>query len=602
VVSNPILIFLAVDAVALLLLGACAMLLPLRAAILLATGLSGFGTLLSLLPLLGRLGAAALTIPVGPPSLSLHLALDPLSACFLLLIFSSSTAVVVYHARCVTLVQAPLLRQTALCLGGATLAMLAADGVSLTIGLAVIGGAVSVPDRLGRAPLLIPLLLLAAICLLTPADFVPRFDTIRAAPIGSGRAAVAAALAVAAATALAWATQRWPTSVAVTAGLFVPTTVYLMVRILADLAASAAQGWWGVGLMFVGGSIAVIQSWQSAAHPDIDGSIMCLMRRQTGLAMIGIGLAIICRVEDLPAAASFAFGATFLLTISGSTAGTAAAIAASAIRSSAGTGKLSGLGGLVHSMPWVSGGLAAALFALSALPAGVGFACLWLLLEAILSAPRTGGVLSQIPLALAAAAIALSAALATTAAARIIGIALLGRPRSPSGAGARESNLPIRAALWMPAGIALFTGIFPGPTLWLLADPPLGALAGIPPGTMTSLSVMPTGSFGYMPLPVLALVALAAGAVVMAQRWTHREAKVAGPWTGGMAPPAALPFGEPAAQSTGEGFLPPHPDKPLAYGLRLPARPKLRSLSPIGLIWIVLCGFGILLLILGVNE
>jgi hydrogenase-4 component B len=601
-VVDAILMFLAVDIVALLVLGMGAM--PSRATGFLTTGLCGLGIVLCLPPLLVRMPATMLNIPVGPPSLSLHLALDPLAAFFLLLVFLSGTAVAAFQANTVPVTAAASVRLTALCVAGTTLSLLAFDGVTLTIGMAAACGAIWFPDRREWAPLAIPLLLLAAVCLLTPPGFTPRFDTIRAAPINAGRAAAAVALTIAAATGLAWRrpAERCWTRAALTAGTGMPAATYLLIRIIADLSASAAQSGWGIVLLFAGGSISVVQSWRSAAHPDVDGSVTCLVRCQFGLAMIGVGLALICRIEDLPAAASFAWAATFLLAIGASVAGTLLSIAANAIGASAGTYRLSRLGGLVHSMPAMSAALAAGLLALSALLPGLGFDCLWLLLQSILSAPRTGGLLSQLPLALAAGAIALSAALATAASVRLAGIALLGRPRTPRGAGARESNSPARTILLVLAGVSVLAGTLPWLGLWLLADPSIRALAGIPPGPPGDFSAMSSGGPGYLPLPVLALAAMATGAVTLAQRSMRKEVKVIGLWAGGMVPPVGLPFGEPAAQSTGEGFLPALPDNPLPRAWRMPAPPRLHPLSPNGIIWFVLGAFGALLLILGVTE
>ena len=69
----------------------------------------------------------------------------------------------------------------------------------------------------------------------------------------------------------------WPRT-ALTAGAGIPAATYLLVRIIADLSASAAQSWWGIVLLLTGGSIAVVASWRSAAHPDLDGSVACLVR------------------------------------------------------------------------------------------------------------------------------------------------------------------------------------------------------------------------------------------------------------------------------------------------------------------------------------
>ena len=207
-------------------------------------------------------------------------------------------------------------------------------------------------------------------------------------------------------------------------------------------------------------------------------------------------------------------------------------------------------------MPATSAGLSAALLTTIGAAASLGFAALWLSFQSILSAPRTGGLPAQLPLALVAAAIALSAALAIAASVRIVGIAILGRPRTPQGAGAAEGQSPIRAILLTLAGMSLAAGILPGPLLWLLADPAIHALTGLPSSRGLGLLSVSGSSPRYLALPVLALFGLAAAIPVRILRQARARGKPAGPWMQGMQPPVSLPFGDPAAQSAGEGFLP----------------------------------------------
>jgi hydrogenase-4 component B len=321
------------------------------------------------------------------------------------------------------------------------------------------------------------------------------------------------------------------------------------------------------------------------------------MQRQAGLATTTIGLALIARTADLPGAATFALEATCLAAIAAATAGTLGTLVAHTVGTSAGTYRLSALGGLVHPMPGTSAALAASLLSLSALPPTLGFAALWLSFQSILSAPRTGGLVAQLPLALSAAAIALSAALAIAASVRIVGIAILGRPRTPRGACAAESPSPIRTILLTLAALSLLAGIVPGPALWLLADPAIHAVTGIAADRGLGVLSMPGSSPAYLALPVLALVGLAAVIPIWFLRRPPGPAKLIGPWTEGMEPPIGLPFGDPAAQPTGVGFLPP---LPAIRWPRLPSVPKRPALPATTGPWLLVIGFALLLLVLTV--
>jgi len=58
------------------------------------------------------------------------------------------------------------------------------------------------------------------------------------------------------------------------------------------------------------------------------------------------------------------------------------------------------------------------------------------------------------------------------------------------------------------------------------------------------------------------------------RRADKSTAKAVGPWTDGMEPPIGLPFGDPAAQTTGAGFLPTLPAIPWP---RLPSLPNVHA-------------------------
>ncbi|PPQ32484.1 proton-conducting transporter transmembrane domain-containing protein [Rhodopila globiformis] len=602
--SDLILLLLTADMAALLLLGALAAVVPPAAGPVLTAGLGGLGALLCVPLVLPGAAGATLDVSAGPPGLHLHLALGPLPAFFLLLALFSGTAIALFQKAAAP--RRDLVRATSLCLAGAILSLLAADGVTLLLGATLVC-AMLVRDRQSaraRATLLVPLLLLAAVCLLTPTGFPPRFDAIRAAPVGDVPAGAAAALTVAGVSLMLcprvpgrdWVRQ------ALVAGAVLPVGLYLLIRLVADLSAPAVQTGWGVVLLAAGGWITLRGAWRAASEADITAAVAALVRRQAGLMVIGVGLALTARATDLPQAQSLALEATMLLALGTSLAGTAAVLAVEAMASSTGTVHPARLGGLAQTMPRTAAVLAACLLGVAALPPGVGFAALWLLFQALLAGPRTGGLIDQVPPALAATVIALSAAIATAAAVRLVGVAVLGRPRTPQGAGAREILGIGQIILATMAALSLVAGIIPAVTLRYLADAAVREVSGSTQGVRSDMMMLAASpaSPGYAALPVLALLVLATGCAILVVRWLRREAKPAGLWFDGMTPPAGFPFGEPMAQSAGTGFLPSLPALPALPRLRLPPRPRLAAVTPVAALWLLLAAFGALLLILAI--
>ncbi len=578
------LLFLVLASVAMLTLGVLAGRLPRTSPGVLAA-VCGLGTLLCLPPLLMGPDATGLNLPLGPPGLSLHFALDSLSLAFVVMIFLAGTAIAALLATAPGVPQTDTIRTTPLCIGGTTLALLAADGIVLTLGLVTV--CVSIRPRAVAAPIMI----LVAVCLLTPPGYAPRFDAIRTAPADLVHAGAALALAVASVATMLWRRpdKSGPVTDMLTAGLLLPLGSYLLLRLTADLSATSIQPWYGFIPLLGGAAAAVAQGWTAAASPRIDNAANALVLRQAGLATASIGLLLIARADDLSAAASFALNATILTVIAGAIGGMLAVLAAHSIGANAGTFRLSRLGGLIQLMPGASVALSAALLTLSALPPGMGFVSLWLSFQSILSAPRTGGMLSQLPLALAAASLALTAALATAAAVRIAGIAVLGRPRSPRGAGAHETASRFRTVMVTLAAVSLLAGILPNPILWLLADPAAHALFG---------ATSRPASAGYSVLAVVILVAVASAGAKLLPWQSRREAKRAGPWLDGFPPQRGLPFGEPSAQSAGLGFLPDlaRPARPAL--IRIPAIPALPKISGL---WLLLAAFVTFLLAVGIS-
>ncbi|HKM63383.1 MAG TPA: proton-conducting transporter membrane subunit [Acidisphaera sp.] len=578
--SAVLLLILACVVAALAALGLCAAVLPRRIALLhaVAAGLCGAGAAITLAGTPG----ASVALPVGLPGMAIHLALDPLSRPFLVLVFGASAAALtaatdVHGPEDVR--AAPFLPVFVACMA---FALLAADAFGLLLGfeaMSVASWALVLARHadaeardaaalyLGMAAFSAACLVIAVAMLAMPSPDLT-FASMRQHPPDGAWAAGVLGLATLGAGAKAglfplhvWLPRAHPVAPApasaLMSGAMTKVALYVLARILFDLCGDATPVWWGVPLVVLGAASATIGVLRAVLEDDLKAALACSTVENVGLIAIGFGLALAARGADLAPLAALALGAALLHVLAHGTFKTLLFLGAGAADHAAGTRLLSRLGGLVHHMPVTTGCMIAGCAALAALPPSSGFASEWMLLQSALAAPRIGGLALQTLFACAAALIALAAALAATACVRIIGVGFLGRPRVPRTAGAQEPALPVRAALIALSVLTAFIGLFPGLVLRLI-DPALRHLVG---GGIAATSLFIATSHdspGYAPLAIGVLLAAGAALPLLVLRRRRMQERDAPAWACGFAAsPPWLPFGDPATQYGAASFAQP---------------------------------------------
>jgi hydrogenase-4 component B len=535
-----------------------------------AAGLAGLAALLALVSLLLDNQPTKLALPLGLPGAAFGLGLDPLAAFFAFLVFGAGAVTGAFAAASDD--PAGGVTRVPVCLAGLGLTVLAADGLARGTGLAIAGTAIWAMDPTHRSnAVLLGVSLLAAAAVIVGAAAPPPVPLL-AALLGPGALAGFFPLH-------AWFPQAHRSTTpaaALLSGAVVPVALYAMLRLLFGSAAAPAT-WWGLPLLLLGAATAVAGGLDATRQPEIDTAFAAGTVRQTGLAAIGLGIALTARAADLPAVTAMALGAVLVLAALQAICGTLLPLIAGAIHLGAGTRRLDRLGGLVHRMPVTSVCLLAGLFGVAALPPGAGFAAIWLLFESLLALPRAGGLALKLLLCLLAVVLGLAAALASACLLRVAGVVCLGRPRTPRAAAADERPRPAQRPLLSLAVPAALLGIFIGPMLHVLADPPIQVLTGTGLGSRATMLGLAPGaeSPGYDTLPLACLLLLAIGLVLWLRRLRGVPSGVAGgpAWDDGFAaPPAWLPFGNPATQSAGTSFapvvFPPVPAKEGTYAAR----------------------------------
>lgn len=552
-----------------------------------ATGtlpLCAVAALLDLIFLASGATPATIAVPVGLPGTDMLLALDGLSGFFLLLLFLAGTA-----AAAAALDDHGEYASTAsffpAFIGGMALTLLAGDAFALLLGFELMSLAsfalvlTRQEDETARqaALLYFGMAALGAACLIPAFGLLAHVDAgrtdfafaaIRAHPPEGWRAFVVFALILVGAGSKAgfaplhvWlppAHAAAPGHVsALMSGAMTKVALYVLIRALFDLCGPATPLWWSMPLLLLGAGGAVLGGLRANIEGDLKAVLACSTIENIGLIAVGLGLALAARAADLPVLAALALGGALLHALAHGMFKSLLFIAAGAVQHGAGTRMLARLGGLIHQMPLTTAAAVLGGACLAALPPTSGFAGEWTLFQAVLAAPRIGGVGLQTVVCVVALLMAMAAALAAAAAVRLIGVGFVGRPRTPRAAAAEEAGPPARAAMIGLGAITVMIGLFPGLVLRLL-EPASHLLVGV--GMSDRADALLVSPQADAPGYAAPLVAVLFGLAIAFAAWVLRSCAVRGhrrgpAWDCGFgAPPPWLPFGDPLTQYGAASF------------------------------------------------
>jgi formate hydrogenlyase subunit 3/multisubunit Na+/H+ antiporter MnhD subunit len=329
--------------------------------------------------------------------------------------------------------------------------------------------------------------------------------------------------------------------------------IYLALRLAVDLAAPA-QASWIVAAWILAGLAAIARGAGRETRAEdmltvLDGSA----ERLLGLMLGGVGLVLAARAADRTDLAALTLDGVLLLGLGHALTLALHVLAAAVAAHCGGTRSLARLGGLAQRLPRVAACVLIGALAGALLPPSLGFTGLWLLFQATIALAGAVPMPLAFILIAAAAGFGLATGLGTLAMVRLVGLAWLGRPRTPRAAAAEEPGPAPRWTLVSLALLVMLPGLAPGPLVWLadgVARDILLAPQGPAADRLHPDLGLPVPGGRYAPaLPTL--VALSAGAAIWLWRRRGTAAgtrRVPRHEDGYVAAPAYLPFGEPSGQ------------------------------------------------------
>jgi formate hydrogenlyase subunit 3/multisubunit Na+/H+ antiporter MnhD subunit len=294
---------------------------------------------------------------------------------------------------------------------------------------------------------------------------------------------------------------------AIMAGVCVNVAFYGMWRTLALLGRTPGAV---VGVVLVLGALSALLGIAHAAVQNRLSRVIAYSSiENSGLIVTGFGIALTgAAVGDRRLIAVGLLAATLQM-VAHTTAKSLLFTSVAGIEAAAGSDDLEDMRGRARHTPWSGFGLAVGSVTLAGLPPTAGFVSEWFLLESLMQQFRVPGLGYRLPLALAGAAVALTAGFAGVTFVRLVGLIVLNRPGGHGGAGSPPPGGHGGAGSPSPGGHGGAGSPSPGGHGGAGSPPVRGGIpGGRPPGASTDY-----GWAGRVAVVVLAVCCLAIAAV-----------------------------------------------------------------------------------------
>jgi hydrogenase-4 component B len=219
----------------------------------------------------------------------------------------------------------------------------------------------------------------------------------------------------------------------------------------------AGPAWWGVAGMLAGAAMSVAGLTFALFEHSLKRLIAFVALAQNGIALIGIGAALLLRANGSDAAATMALVAALYHTLVSSFWISLLIMNIGVVTCATHSCPLAQLGGLIRRMPWT-----AALFLIgvcAGLPPLGGYIGFWLTFQALLASLQPPSPVILVILVIGMFVCSVSLTLAVFM--RTFGLTFLGRPRSDVAALAMEAGWAARAVLLFLALIVVGLGLLP---------------------------------------------------------------------------------------------------------------------------------------------
>jgi hydrogenase-4 component B len=389
-----------------------------------------------------------------PGQQALGLAVDRLSGLFLVMALGAAVPVSAAFASWAARPESPASRMLAegyaLALGAAVVIMTAQDAFTALFGWEALTAAFYLlaganrrePDRAGAARVTVALgkvsgaALLVGLLLLAARSHSIVLASFAHVPGGAARTTglvlLLAGFSIKAGLVpfQVWIPRGYPAAPgparAIMAGVCVNVAFYGLWRTLALL--SHPPGWLAGILLLLGGFSALLGIAHAAVQNRLSRVIAYSSVENSGLIITGFGVALTGASVGNRQLVAIGLLAATLQMVAHTAAKSLLFSSAAGIEAAGGSDDLEVLRGMGRRAPWSGTGLAVGALTLAGLPPAAGFVSEWFLLESLMQQFRVASLGGRLTLALAGAAVALTAGFAGVTFVRLVGMVVLGPP------------------------------------------------------------------------------------------------------------------------------------------------------------------------------
>lgn len=256
---------------------------------------------------------------------------------------------------------------------------------------------------------------------------------------------------------------------AVMSGVMVKVALYGIVRLVFEWL-DGPPLWVGLALLSAGGLSALVGILYALFQRDLKRLLAFSTIENVGIIVLALGAAAVFASRGEEGWAALALAAGLLHSLNHAVFKALLFLGAGSIDRSAGGLDLDRLGGVLRRMPWTGPAFLVGALSIAGLPFLNGFASEWLAFQALLGLGRQDVVGIALAGGLAVAVLGATVGLGAICFAKVVGLVLLGRPRTARGAEAGEVGVSMRTAIVALGAACIALGLAPGLVLPSLAD------------------------------------------------------------------------------------------------------------------------------------